>query len=96
MGQSNGNNNNVTDKPNSSNDDKIEENEDWRNEHGEPDIKYLQSLAADGSQEALEKLKSIAADMDVEFDPDTPAGELVERIRLAVKNNEDEGNQDTT
>ncbi len=38
---------------------------DWRNEHGEPDFAYLQSLLADGGPEAIEKLRSIAEDMDV-------------------------------
>ena len=46
----------------------IEEKEDWLNEHGDPDFAYLQSLATDGSPEALEKLTNIAEDLNVEHD----------------------------
>ena len=70
--------------------------EDWRNEHGQPDFGYLQALATDGSIEAVEKLKSIAEDLDVGSDPGTSPGELVEKIRTAVVQNEDEGSQPTT
>ena len=37
---------------------------DWRNEHGQPNLKYLQSLAKDGSPRSLEKLKSIAQELE--------------------------------
>ena len=66
-----------------------EATENWRNEHGMPDFKYLQSMATDGSADALEKLQSIAKDMDVEYDPDDSAADLIEKIRLAAKLNED-------
>lgn len=69
--------------------------EDWRNEHGQPDFAHLQSLVKDGSIEALEKLKSIAEDLDVGFDPNVAPEELVERIRTAVAENGDEGSQPT-
>lgn len=61
--------------------------EDWRNEHGQPTFEYLQGLVEDGSIEALEKLQSIAEDLDVTHDIDTPADVLVERIRFASQNN---------
>ena len=70
--------------------------EDWRNEHGQPDFAYLQSLALDGSIEALEKLKSIAEDLDIGFDSNRSPDELVERIRTAVAENGDENTQPTT
>ena len=67
-----------------------EENvEDWRNEHGEPDFDYLKSLETDGSIEAIEKLRSIAADLDVNFNSSTSVDELVGMIRLATKQNGD-------
>ncbi len=69
---------------------------DWLNEHGQPDFEYLKSLAAEGSGEALEKLKSIAEDLDVEYDPGLSAGELIERIRAVTDENEDAGPQETT
>ncbi|MEX0621676.1 MAG: hypothetical protein WD187_01665 [Candidatus Woykebacteria bacterium] len=68
------------------NDKKIEEMEDWRNEHGQPDFEYLQSLAKDDSPEAQEKLKSIAEDLDVEYGPGTSTEDLVEKIRSATRN----------
>ncbi len=62
---------------------------DWQDEHGNPDFTYLQSLVDDGSPEALERLRSIAGDLDVDFSEDTPNSELVEKIRLATMENED-------
>ena len=62
--------------------EEIEEKEDWLNEHAEPDFKYDNPLLS--GPEALEKLRSIAGDLDVEFDDDTPPEELVGRIRSAV------------
>jgi hypothetical protein len=73
-----------------------EEREDWLNEHGQPDFEYLQSLATDGGPEALEKLKSIAEDLSVEYDTDTSPEELIGRIRSAVDQNEDDGSDITT
>ncbi len=74
----------------------IEEKEDWLNEHGQPDFTYLQSLATDGSPEALAKLESIAEDLNVEHDPDTSTEELISRIRSATARNEDGGTNATT
>ncbi len=76
--------------------DKAQNQEDWLNEHGEPDIEYLNSLATDGGAEALEKLKSIAEDLDVEYNSGTSTEELIERIRAAVEENQDSGLQPTT
>ena len=73
----------------------VEEIEDWRNEHGDPDFAYLQSLAITGTTEAVEKLKSIAEDLDVDIDSDASADDIIDRIRMAVKKNED-GNPDDT
>lgn len=75
---------------------KNNENEDinnWRNEHGEPDFVYLESLKKDGDVEGLVKLQSIASDLDVDFSATTGADELVDLIRLAAEKNED-GNVD--
>ncbi|MFC2157556.1 hypothetical protein ACFLT9_06940 [Acidobacteriota bacterium] len=96
MRQKNASNNGFTDKPDKSSEDEIEDKEDWLNEHGQPDFEYLQSLANDGSQEALEKLRSIAEDLDVEYDPNTSTEELIGMIRSAVRQNEDEGTDPTT
>jgi hypothetical protein len=75
-------------------DNKISKNEtreveDWRNEHGLPDFEYLRSLAAEGGPEATEKLKSIAEDLDADYDADASPLELVEMIRSATERNED-------
>lgn len=73
-----------------------EDKEDWLNEHGDPNFGYLQSLATDGSPEALEKLASIAEDLNVEYDPGIPTQELIERIRSITTRNEDGGVNVTT
>jgi hypothetical protein len=64
--------------------------ENWRNEHGEPSFEYLQSLASEGSPEAMEKLMAIADDLDVEYESNISANDLVERIRAATEQNEDD------
>lgn len=63
--------------------------ENWRDEHGRPSFEYLQSLVNDGSIEALEKLRSIAEDLDVNFSSNTPTEELVDMIRASVRKNGD-------
>ncbi len=73
-----------------------QEKEDWLDEHGEPDFKYLKSLANDGSPEALEKLNSIADDLNVERDEDISSEDLIERIRSVTSKNEDDGQSDAT
>jgi hypothetical protein len=80
---------------NNDNTDAAEEVNDWRNEHGEPDFAYLQSLKDDGSPRALERLRSIASDLDVHLDSATPDDEIIGRIRLATQRNED-GNVNVT
>ena len=65
-----------------------EEINDWRNEHGEPDFPYLQSLLRDDSFESMEKLQSIATDLDVNFNPYTSKEEIVEEIRLFTDGDE--------
>jgi hypothetical protein len=82
-------------KNNGNKENEVEEIDDWRNEHGEPDFEYLASLASDGGPIALEKLKSIALDLDVDFDPDTSTADLIDRIRAATQKNEDGNPNDT-
>ncbi|HEY5220872.1 MAG TPA: hypothetical protein VIJ29_01850 [Candidatus Paceibacterota bacterium] len=73
-----------------------QEKEDWLNEHGQPDFEYLKSLANDGSPEALEKLNSIADDLNVERDRDISSEDLIERIRSVTSRNGDDGQVATT
>ena len=80
MKQNGDNNKYITDKTNLSNDSKIENIKDWRNEHGKPSFKYLQSLAKDGSPGALEKIKSIAQDLDVKYGPNISIDILIRKI----------------
>ena len=82
-------------KLNGGEENEVEEIEKWRNEHGNPDFAYLQSLAITGTIEDLDKLKSIADDLDVNYASDIPANELMDRIRMAAKDNED-GNLNQT
>jgi hypothetical protein len=69
-----------------SNEERIEDIEDWRNEHGQPSFEFLQSLVDAGTPEALEKMRSIAEDLDVSYDPDTSIEELIGNIRSATRN----------
>jgi len=63
----------------------LKDMEDWRDEHGQPNFAFLKSLVADGGQAGLEKLKSIAEDMDVKYDAESSAEELIEKIILAAQ-----------
>jgi len=58
----------------------IKEEDNWLNEHGQPSYEYLQQLVSDGSVESLEKLRSIATDLDVEFEQNTSAQMLADLI----------------
>ena len=66
---------------------KIDDKENWLNEHGHPSNKFLQRLADDASPAALEKLKSIATDLDAKFSPEDTAQELIGAIRMATRSN---------
>jgi hypothetical protein len=85
MQQNDGNNRNFTHKVKTPNEKKIEDIEDWRNEHGHPSFKYLQSLAKDGSPRAMKKLRSIATDLDVNFGPNTSVEEIIGGILAATR-----------
>ena len=52
-------------------------------------------LAINGTIEAVDKLKSIAKDLDIELDPNASPDDMVDRIRMAVQNNEDGNPNDT-
>ncbi len=82
-------------KNNGSGENEVEEIEDWRNEHGDPDFAYMQSLAITGTMESMNKLKSIADDLDVNYESDISADDLIDRIRMAVQENEDGNPVDT-
>lgn len=58
--------------------------EEWLDEHGHPDFDSVKSLAVSGDPEALETLKSVAEDLDVEYDPNASPEELAERISEAA------------
>jgi hypothetical protein len=73
----------------------VEEIEDWRNEHGDPDFEYLESLAVTGTTESVDKLKSIAEDLDIDLDSNISPDEIIDRIRMAVQINEDGNPNDT-
>ena len=73
-------------QPNDDNIKKQNDEEDWRDEHGNPSNDFLQSLANNGSIEALNKLRSIAEDLDAEYSPGSSAQELIDVIRMATGN----------
>lgn len=80
MKKRNNENVNTTDELKSPNDKKIEDIKYWRNEHGKPSFKYLQTLANDGNPGSLEKLRSIAQDLDVNYGPNTSNDVLIRKI----------------
>lgn len=65
--------------------DKAKDIRDWRDDHGRPSLKFLQSLIADGRPLAIEKLKSIAQDLDVQYSPGTTNEELIDKILAQVR-----------
>ena len=64
---------------------KTQDNIDWRNEHGQPDFEFLESLVSEGSPESLEKLKSIAHDLDINFNDATSNEELIDKILSDIR-----------
>lgn len=64
---------------------RTEDIHDWKNEHGQPDFEYLQSLANDNSQSAKDKLRSIAEDLDVDYDPNVSSDVLIRSILSAAQ-----------
>ncbi|HVY36238.1 MAG TPA: hypothetical protein VG982_03135 [Candidatus Paceibacterota bacterium] len=85
----------MTTHTNGSEGSEAQEIENWRNEHGSPDFTYLQSLAAEDTVESMNKLKSIADDLDVDYPSEISAHDLVDKIRSASGENED-GNPNQT
>ena len=59
----------------------------WRNEHGQPNLEFLQSLAEEESPRSLEKLRAIAEDLNVNYSKHTPIDELIQKIIESVKKN---------
>ncbi|NCT55795.1 gamma-glutamylcyclotransferase [bacterium] len=85
MQQKDDNNKDLIDNIKTPAEKKAEDIEFWRNEHGHPSYKFLQSLADDGSPRALEKIKSIATDLNANFDSNTSVEELIRLIRSATR-----------
>lgn len=67
------------------NKNKREDIQDWKNEHGQPSFDYLQSLARDKSQRAKDTLRSIAGDLDVDYDPNASSDVLIRSILSAAQ-----------
>lgn len=59
--------------------------QDWLNNHGHPSHEYLQSLIDDGDPTSYEKLRSIAQDLDLNYDPNISSQELIDAILKAVE-----------
>lgn len=76
----NDNNKKSKDEARASAEYKIQNKEDWLDEHGSPSFDFLQSLADSGN---LEKLRSIASDLNAEYSHGDSADELIDAIRSA-------------
>ena len=87
MEQNNNEKNNLKGQISGSDEKRKEGMEDWRNQHGQPSFPFLQALADEGTLEAFEKLRFIAEDLDVTYDVNTSAEELVGKIRKATQKN---------
>ena len=83
MGQSD-NYKKTEEKAKASAEHKIQDKENWLDEHGNPSFDFLQSLADNND---MEKLRSIASDLDVNFGPNDSAEELIGAIRSATRSN---------
>ena len=81
MQQDENNNDDLRDEGDQYQEDKNEEIDDWRNEHGNPSNKFLQELADSGD---IEKLRSLAEDLDAEFSPNDSAEKIIGAIRAAT------------
>lgn len=81
MGQNNDNKKSA-DKAKAQKEYRIQEKENWLDEHGNPSFDFLQSLA---DNDNLEKLRSIASDLDAEYGPGDSAEELIGAIRSATE-----------
>ncbi len=64
---------------------KTEDIKDWRDEHGRPNLSFLQSLANNENPRSFEKLKAIAQDLDVNYSPGTSTEELLHMILSEVR-----------
>lgn len=64
---------------------KYNKDQDWRNEHGQPNFDYLQNLANENTPSSLEKLRSIAEDLDVSYDSNSSNEELIDEILASVR-----------
>ena len=65
--------------------DSVYKRQDWLNNHGQPSREYLQSLVDDGDPTSFQKLRSIAQDLDLNFDPNISSQELIDAILKAVE-----------
>ena len=58
-------------------DRKEDSEENWTDEHGYPSYDFLKSISS------IEKLRSIASDLDVNYGPTDSADELIDKIMEA-------------
>src|SRR3989344_4475305 len=63
-------------------DNKIDDKANWLNEHGQPSFKFLQSLVENNN---IEKLRSLASDLDVDYSSGSSAEELMGKIISATQ-----------
>jgi hypothetical protein len=61
---------------------RIQEKESWLDEHGHPSNKFLQSLADNND---MEKLRSIASDLDANYGSGDSAEDMIDAIRSATR-----------
>ena len=69
----------------STNKNYVEGMEEWLDKHGEPSFGYLQSLVDDGNPRAIEILKEIADQYNIDYGEEVNPEELVEKIRFALQ-----------
>lgn len=59
--------------------------QDWLNDHGHPSYDYLQCLVDEGDRASHEKLRAIAQDLDLNYDPNISSEELIDAILKAAE-----------
>lgn len=65
----------------------IQHANEWLNNHGQPSYEVLKSLSDSGTPEAMETLQQLADKYNISYVQDTTPSELVDKIRLAMREN---------
>lgn len=63
----------------------------WLNDHGQVNFEDLKKLAQEGTPEAAERLRQLAADNNIEYDETTDLMQLAQEISRAMETDGNSG-----